>query len=112
MEDQGKKQVDALKDLKRKQLKAVKDNKSDDNEKLLKYKNFFDELSNGSIYMKYKGEIYNMSKQIDFNNLICYFKDQNIAPINFISFKDPMHICSNIKNGNTSIKNRARSKII
>ena len=112
MEDQGKKQVDALKDLKRKQLKAVKDNKSDDNEKLLKYKNFFDELSNGSIYMKYKGEIYNMSKQIDFNNLICYFKDKNIAPINFISFKDQMQICSNIKNGNTSIKNRARSKII
>ena len=41
MEDQGKKQVDALKDLKRKQLKAVKDNKSDDNEKLLKYKKIF-----------------------------------------------------------------------
>ena len=62
MEDQGKKQVDALKDLKRKQLKAVKDNKSDDNEKLLKYKKFFDEFSNGRIYVKYKGEIYNMSK--------------------------------------------------
>ena len=112
MEDQWKKQVDALKDLKRKQLKAVKDNKSDDNEKLLKYKKNFDEFSNGSIYVKYKGKIYNMSKQLGFNNLICYFKDQNIAPINFISFKDPTRICSNIKNGNTSIKNRARSKII
>ena len=41
MEHQGKKQVDALKVLKRKQLKAVKDNKSDDNEKLLKYKKIF-----------------------------------------------------------------------
>ena len=35
IEDQGKKQVDTLKILKPKELEAVKDNKSDDNEKLL-----------------------------------------------------------------------------
>ena len=36
-EDQGKKQVDILKTLKPKDLETIKDNKSDDNEKLLKY---------------------------------------------------------------------------
>ena len=36
-EDQGKKQVDILKALKPKDLETIKDNKSDDNEKLLKY---------------------------------------------------------------------------
>ena len=45
-----------------------------------------------------------MSKQIDFNNLTHYFKDQNIAPINFISFRGPLHYYENIKNGNISIE--------
>ena len=45
-----------------------------------------------------------MSKQIDFNNLTYYFKDQNIAPINFISFRGPLHYYENIKNGNISIE--------
>ena len=37
IKDQGEKQVDALKTLKPKKREAIKDNKSDDNEKLLKY---------------------------------------------------------------------------
>ena len=99
IEDQGKKQVDALEALKTKELEAIKDIKAHYNEKLSKYKEIFDELSKERI-----GEIYNMSKQIDFNNLAYYFKDQNIAPINFIRFKGPMHIYIDIKNSNTSIK--------
>ena len=59
------------------------------------------------------GEIYNMSKQFDFNNLTYYFKDQNIAPVNFITFKVPLNIDNNIKNSNVSIaKNIRRSKAI
>ena len=53
--------------MKPKQLEAIKDNDSGDDEKPLKYKEIFDELSSKRI-----GEIYNMSKKINFNNLTCY----------------------------------------
>ena len=59
IEDQEQKHVDALNTL-----KPIKDNNSDDDENLLKYKEIFEELSN-----KRTDEIQNMSKQIDFNNL-------------------------------------------
>ena len=58
-----------------------------------------DELSHERI-----GEIYKMSKQIDFNNLTYYFKDQNIDPINFINFNSPIHIYNKIKYGNIPIQ--------
>ena len=52
-----------------------------------------------------------MSKEIDFNNLTYYFKDQNITPIHFISFKAPLHMYNKIKNSNIfNRKNRSRSK--
>ena len=87
-----KKQVDILKTLRPKELEANKGNKFDDKEKLLKYREIFDELPNEGI-----GEIYNISKQIDFNNLTYYFKDKSISPINFAGFRDPIHIYNNIK---------------
>ena len=92
-----KKQVDILKTLKPKQLQAIED-KSDDNDKHLKYKDVFNELSNERI-----GEIYNISKKINFNNLTYHFKGSNTAPIRFIDFRGPMHIYTEIKNGNISV---------
>ena len=54
-----------------------------------------------------------MSKQVDFNNLTYKFSSPNLSPINFIGFKGSIHICNNIKNGNTSIeKYRKRPKAI
>ena len=50
------------------------------------------------------GKIYNISKEIDFNDLIYCFKGPNTAPINFIDFRGPMHIYDEIKNGNISIE--------
>ena len=73
--------------------------KSGDNEKHLKYKDVFNELSNKRI-----GEVYNISKEINFNNLTYHFKGSNTAPINFIDFRGPMHIYNEIKNGNISIE--------
>ena len=81
-----KKQVDALKTLK------PKEDKSDDNEKHLKYTEVFNELSNERI-----GEIYNISKEIDFNNLAYCYKGPNLALINFIDFRGPMHFHNEIK---------------
>ena len=71
-----------LKTLKPKELKAIEDS-SDDNEKHLKYKKVFNELSNERI-----GEIYNIRKEISFNNWTYHFKGSNNAPINFIYFVD------------------------
>ena len=73
-------------------MQVVKDNKSDDNEKLLKYKEIFDEFSNERM-----DEIRNIVEQVDFNNLTYYFKGKDISPINFIGFRGPMHIYNNIK---------------
>ena len=85
--------------LKAKELEAIKDNKSDDNEKFLKCNEIFNELSNERI-----SEIYNMSLQSDFNNLTYYLKNQNTTSINFITITDPLHIYSNMKNNNISIE--------
>ena len=87
MKTKEKKQVKTLGDLKPKELEQIKDNKSDNNEKISKYKDIFNELSNERM-----DETYSVSRHIDF------------APINFLSFKGPLHIYSRIKNGEVSIK--------
>ena len=38
------------------------------------------------------GEIYNNSKEINFDILIYYHKNPKLTPINFIDFKGPMYI--------------------
>ena len=53
-----------------------------------------DELSSKRI-----GDIYNNSKEINFDDLICYFKDPCITPNIFIEFKGPMHIHNETING-------------
>ena len=44
------------------------------------------------------GEINDLSKETDFNNLSYYFKTKNSARINFIGFKRPLHLYTNILN--------------
>ena len=84
--DQGKKKTNwYFKDFIKKEQEGI-EGKFDDNEKQLKYKEVFNELSNEGI-----GEIYNISKEVDFNNLTCHFKGSNTAPINFIEFRGSMH---------------------
>ena len=61
----------------------------------MKYKEIFNELSNEKI-----GEIYNISKEINFNNLTYHFAGSNIAPINCI--RGSMCIYNELKNGNIS----------
>ena len=43
-------------------------------------------------------EIQDMINNIDFNNLTYYYTSPNIASINFIRFKDPMHFYNDIEN--------------
>ena len=81
-----------MKDLKPKKLEAI-EGKSN-----YKGNKYFYERFNERI-----GDIYKISKEIDFNNLIYYFKGSNIAPINFIDFKGPMRIRKEIINVDAKI---------
>ena len=76
-----KKQVTALEDLKPKELEVI-EGRSDYNKKHLKNKDVFNELSKERI-----GDIYSTSKEIDFNNLIYYFKVYNLASMNLLVLK-------------------------
>ena len=83
IENQGKKQIDALSDLKPKEIKPreTKPNKYGDY--------FIDGLA----------KICESYKPIDFNDLTYNFKDLRIPSVGFIKFKDPLHIFKSIHNG-------------
>ena len=88
IEDQGKKQIDAVADLKPKEIKPreTKPNKCGDY--------FIDELA----------KIQESYKPIDFNDLTYNFKDLRIPPVGFIKFEGPLHIFQSIHNGDTPLE--------
>ena len=95
IEDQGKRQVDALLALKPKQIKP-KEIKSDD-----KFSNYFiNELA----------KIRKSYEPIDFNDLTYYLKDSRIAPVNFVEFKGPMHIFKIIHNGDKTLEDMEKEQ--
>ena len=94
--DQGKKQVDALENLKPKGQKAIEDNSD---EKLSMEKETYNRLLGERM-----NEIQEISKETDLNNLTYYFKTSDISLINFIKFDGPFGFSKEIKNGNVSLK--------
>ena len=94
IEDQGKKQIDALTDLKPKETKPIE-------VKSYEYGDYFrNELT----------KIRESSGPIDFNNLIYYYKG-NTAPINFIDFKGPLNIFKSIYKGDKTLEEREKEQI-
>ena len=84
IEGQGEKQADALKAFKPKELKPKET-------KPMAYDNYF---------INRLAEIRDSTKTIDFNFFLTYnFKGPNIAPLNFIGFKGPLHIFPSIHDG-------------
>ena len=83
LEDQGKKQIDALADLKPKEIKPNK------------YGNYF---------LDGLGKIQESYKPIDFNDLIYNFKDSKIHSVDFIKFKGSLHIFNSIHNGDIPLE--------
>ena len=81
-EDQGKKQVDGLADLKPKETKPI-ESKSD------KY---------GDYFINRLTKIRESSEPVDSNNLINHYK-VNTASTNFADFKGPLYIFKSIYNG-------------
>ena len=94
IEDQVKKQVDALADLKPKETKPI-EAKSDEY---------------GDYFLNELTKIRESSEPIDFNNLIYYYKG-NIAPINFIDFKGPLHIFKRIYKGDKNLEEIEKEQI-
>ena len=95
IEDQGKKQIDALADLKPKEIKPreTKPNKYGDY--------FIDGLA----------KIRESYKPIDFNDLTDNFKDLRIPSVGFIKFKGPLHIFKSIHYGNTPLEDIEKEQI-
>ena len=92
IEDQGKKQVDALKVL------EPKASKSGSNNKPVITKEIYDK-----IFEERMDEILKMREKIDFSNLTYNFKGQT-ASINFGKFEGPMYIYGHMKNGDRTLQ--------
>ena len=96
IEDESKKQVDALKDLKPKeQAKAIT---YDDEEN---YNKLFDEKLD---------EIQELSRKIDNKNVNYNFTTKDKGSINFIKFKGPFSLFKKIRYGDISLEWRKRIK--
>ena len=94
IEDQGKKQVEALANLKPKDTKPIE-------EKPNEYSNYF---LNGLAKTR------ESTKPIDYNNLIYYYKG-NSAPTNFIDYKGPMSIFKKVHNGDINLEDTEEEQI-
>ena len=94
IEEQEKKQVEALANLK---LKEIKPRETKPNE-------YGDYFLNGLAKMR------ESSEPIDFNSLIYFYKG-NSAPIKFIGYRGPMHIFKSIHNGDVSLEDIEKEQI-
>ena len=98
IEDQGQKQVDALKNLKaKKQTKAIT-YKSDDDDNTPISKEIYDEILEERM-----DEILKMSREINYSNLVYDFKGPTPS-INFSIFGGPMYTYNQLKNGEKTLQ--------
>ena len=107
IEDQGKKQVDALESLKPKeQTKAITyksdDDDDDDDNNTPISKEIYDEILEERM-----DEILKMSREINYSNLVYDFKGPTPS-INFAIFGDPMYTYNQLQNGEKTSRGRAK----
>ena len=96
IEDQGKKQVDALKSLESLKPKEIKSKET----KPIDYDGY---------YINKMAEIRDQSEKIDFNNLIYIFKGKT-APTIFFGFKGSLHIFKSIYDGDIALEDVEKDK--
>ena len=99
IEDQWKKQVKALEDLKLKEQTKAIEGKSDD--KLSMQKEKYDRLLSERV-----DEIRKRSGEINYNKLIYRFTTPGIVPINFIKFKGPFNTFKEIRDSDKTLQER------
>ena len=97
IEDQWKKQVKALEDLKLKEQTKAIEGKSDD--KLSIQKEKCDRLLSERV-----DEIRKRSGEINYNKLIYRFTTPGIVPINFIKFKGPFNTFKEIRDSDKTLQ--------
>ena len=97
IEDQWKKQVKALEDLKLKEQTKAIEGKSDD--KLSMQKEKYDRLLSERV-----DEIRKRSGEINYNKLIYRFTTPGIVPINFIKFKGPFNTFKEIRDSDKTLQ--------
>ena len=96
IEDQGKKQVDALKNLKPvERSKAITYDDESLEQKQETYNKLFDEKLD---------EIQELSREIDYKNLNYHFTTKASGSINFIKFEGPFSFFKKIRDGDISLK--------
>ena len=94
IEDQGKKQVDALSDLKVKEIKPMET-------KPIDYDNYYIDRMVG---------IRNQFNKIEFNDLTFFYKGST-APMKFIGFRGPLHIFKSIYSGSIPLEDVEKEQI-
>ena len=92
IEDHGKKQVEALENLKQKAIESGSNNKSTITKKI--YDKILEERMD---------EIQEMSREIDYNNLTYIFKGLTY-PISFAKSGGPMYVYNQLKNGEKTLQ--------
>ena len=95
IEDKGKKQIDAIADLKPKEIKP-RETKP----------NIY-----GDYFIDGLAKIRESYKPINFNDLTYNFKDSKITPVVFIKFKGPRHIFKRIYNGDILLDDIEKEQI-
>ena len=95
IEDQGKKQVDALVALKPKEIKPRKTKPNEQSDYFL----------NGVAKIRESFE------PVNFYDLTYNFKDSKIPSVSFIEFKGPNNIFKNIHNGNIALEDVEKEQI-
>ena len=95
IEDQGKKQIDTLADLKPKEIKPTETKPN-------KY---------GDYFIDGLAKIRESYKPIDFNDLTYNFKDLRIPPVGFIKFNGPLHISKSINNSDIPLEDIEKYQI-
>ena len=92
IEDQGKKQVDPLNALKPKEIESTSNNKP------VITKEIYDKILEERM-----DEILEMSREINYNNLVYNFKVPT-TPISFTRIGGPMYTYNQLKNGDTTLQ--------
>ena len=93
IEDQGKKQIDALVDLKEIKPKQIKSKNTKPGNTVIIF-----------FFLYGLAEIRKSFKAVNFYDLTYNFKDSKIPPVKFINFKGPKNIFKDIHDGNISLE--------
>ena len=93
VEDQGQKQVETLKGLKPEAVESESNNTRSISKEI--YDKILDERM---------VEILEMSREINYNNLVYNFKDSSVSPISFTEFGGPMYTYDQLKKSDKTLQ--------